>query len=105
MYKRQVHISTKEAYVSIIPKKANFDLKEISSLQLDDWQSIVTNDFEAALLPKHQSLQDLRKDLLQLNPFYCAMSGSGSTFFALFKEKPKNVDFGNYPTKLVAIKF
>lgn len=91
-----VHISTKEAYTAILPKEASFKLLDINKLELQNWQSKVVNDFETALLPKYHELEKLRQDLVSLNPFYVAMSGSGSSFFAFYHEKPIGYEFPNY---------
>lgn len=99
-----VHISTATAYSAIKPQKAKFDLFQINNLDQGKWQQHIVNDFEAALLPQYPLLQKLKTDLESLNPFYVSMSGSGSTFFALFDEKPEKSNFGNYASKLFELK-
>ncbi len=94
-----IHISTKEAYSSIIPKQAKFNLKDINNLDKRDWQNSIKNDFETSLLPNYPELIELKNELTKLEPFYVAMSGSGSTFFALFKEEPKGYSFPTYASK------
>ena len=94
-----IHISTKEAYSSIIPKQAKFNLLDIKSLDNKEWQNSINNDFEAALVPNYSELEKLRKDLMKLDPFYVSMSGSGSTFFALFKKEPKHYNFPSFTSK------
>jgi 4-diphosphocytidyl-2-C-methyl-D-erythritol kinase len=95
-----IHISTKEAYGAITPQKAPFNLLEINKLNDKDWQTTVVNDFETALLHNYPKLAALKHDLLALNPFYVSMSGSGSSFFAFFKEKPNEGIFKDYASKV-----
>jgi len=94
-----IHISTKEAYAAITPQKANFDLRQIEGLAKRDWQRTVVNDFETALLPKYAELAELKRSLIDLNPFYVSMSGSGSSFFAFFENEPDYIEFQNYTSK------
>lgn len=95
-----IHISTKDTYGAIIPQKARFDLREINNLDKMDWQNRVVNDFETALLPNYPELVALRQTLMDLIPFYVSMSGSGSSFFAFFKEEPKGYSFKNCTSKV-----
>lgn len=90
-----IHISTKEAYTAIRPKKSAISLKEVIRLPYSDWQHKIINDFEAALLPKYSAMEDLKNKLLAMGAYYVAMSGSGSTYFAFFHQKPKKYDFGD----------
>lgn len=83
-----IHISTKEAFSNITPQQAKMDLFGINNIPKADWQNLIVNDFEASILPKRAELQKLKNDLQDLNPFYVSMSGSGSSFFALFEQEP-----------------
>ena len=85
-----LHISTSEAYESI-------DLENTtkSKIQLpqsdDDFRESFINDFEAPLAAKHPVLQRIKTDLYDSGAFYISLSGSGSTIFGLFNEKPKTL--------------
>jgi 4-diphosphocytidyl-2-C-methyl-D-erythritol kinase len=94
-----IHISTKEAYSNIIPQKSPFNLLTLNELPQNDWQGIVSNDFEKALETRHLPLQKVRAELQKLSPFYISMSGSGSTYFALLSKKPIGYDFGELSAK------
>lgn len=99
MVNPNLHISTKEAYSKISPKPSKIDLKKAVLKPISEWQNLIVNDFEKALLPNYPALQQLKLDLQELGAQYVAMSGSGSTFFGIFTEKPKEFDFGNYTVK------
>lgn len=94
-----IHISTKEAYSNIIPQKSPFNLLTLNDLPHNDWQETVSNDFEKVLEPQYGPLQKLRSELNKLSPFYISMSGSGSTYFALFHKKPVGYDFEELSAK------
>ncbi len=46
----------------------------------------VRNDFEMAVFPEYPRLRRIKETLLGLGAACCAMSGSGSSLFALFRE-------------------
>jgi len=94
------HISTKEAYAAIQPKQPTVSLQNALQLPLTEWQNAVVNDFEAALLPNYPKLVELKKQLQAMGAQYVSMSGSGSSFFAFFKEEPTTILFDkNYQWK------
>jgi 4-diphosphocytidyl-2-C-methyl-D-erythritol kinase len=89
----QLHISTKEAYENIEPKYPEVPLRNAIKNPLSAWQGAVVNDFEAALISKYPTLQQLRKNLKDMGASYVSMSGSGSSFFAFFSSKPTTILF------------
>jgi 4-diphosphocytidyl-2-C-methyl-D-erythritol kinase len=88
-----IHISTKGAYAAITPKKTINSLETALQLPMNNWQSTVINDFESALLPNHPALLELKNQLHAMDAQYVSMSGSGSSFFAFFEEKPTAILF------------
>lgn len=89
----EIHISTKEAYSKISPKPPTLKLSKAITLPLEQWQDVIKNDFELALLPDYPALQVLKQKLLDMGAYYVSMSGSGSTFFAFFDCKPDQLLF------------
>lgn len=82
-----IHISTKEAYSGITPKKPLVDLKNILADQ-SLWKAHLVNDFEASIFPMHPEIAQIKERLYESGAFYSAMSGSGSTVFGLFDTRP-----------------
>jgi 4-diphosphocytidyl-2-C-methyl-D-erythritol kinase len=91
LVKPHIHISTAEAFAGIKPKEKS--AQELAAYwvqqNIDKWQTNLNNDFEASLFPKYPILAELKETFLQAGAVYAAMSGSGSTIFALFKQAPK----------------
>lgn len=83
----EVHVSTKEAFGNIQPKEAPFQLTELGSLPIADWQAQIYNHFEATVFPLYPALAHIKEQLLQQGAIYAAMSGSGSALYGIF---PKN---------------
>jgi 4-diphosphocytidyl-2-C-methyl-D-erythritol kinase len=82
-----IHIGTKEAYAGVSPAAPKVNLAELLS-QKDRWKSDLVNDFETSIFKNHPSLSDIKEKLYQAGAYYAAMSGSGSSIFGLFAEKP-----------------
>lgn len=83
-----VAVSTKEAYVGVIPSEAKESLREVLRLPVPDWRGRLVNDFERSVFPAHPEIPALKEDFYRRGALYAAMSGSGSAVFALF---PANV--------------
>lgn len=86
--KPDVHISTAEAFRSVHPDIAGTSLIDLIRLPVDQWQHYLVNDFETEIFKKHPVVGSLKSQLLNAGAVYCGMSGSGSAFAALFREKP-----------------
>jgi 4-diphosphocytidyl-2-C-methyl-D-erythritol kinase len=85
----QIHISTKEAYDGVHPARAKVNLKEALNLAgINDWKTLVENDFEKSIFLKHPIIREIKDGLYQNGAIYAAMSGSGSSVYGIFKEKP-----------------
>lgn len=79
-------ISTQEAYANISVSPAKNHLPDVLKKPIEEWKSLVHNDFEDSVFPKYPVLKDIKEDLYQLGAVYAAMSGSGSTLFGLFNQ-------------------
>ena len=88
LVKPDVHISTKEAYAGVHPHQAAYPLLETASLPVAQWRERMVNDFEESIFPGHPLLDEIKQELYRQGAVYAAMSGSGSTLFGLFRQKP-----------------
>lgn len=79
-----IHVGTADAYRGIRPAPASFDLRTIGRLPMDQWQGVVTNDFEQVVFSLHPEIAAIKRMLLDQGARYCSMSGSGSAVFAFF---------------------
>lgn len=84
-----IHISTQEAYSGVIAKAPRYDLREVVTKQRPaDWRKTLHNDFEDSVFILHPELKKLKEQFYAQGAVYAAMSGSGSTLFALFEGEP-----------------
>jgi 4-diphosphocytidyl-2-C-methyl-D-erythritol kinase len=77
-------VSTASAYGSIIPNPINTIGNQIKALP--EWQDYYVNDFEVPVGKMFPEIQRGIEKLKGLGAFYAGMSGSGSSYFGLFKE-------------------
>lgn len=84
-----LHISTKEAFSKIVPKKNVTSLISIDKSSESFFFKHFINDFEESLNESYPQLQHLKQELLSEGAFYASMSGSGSAIYGLFDHQPK----------------
>ncbi len=92
LVKPDIHISTKEAYSLVVPAAAETPLTHIATLPAEEWKGVMKNDFEKSVFAKHPSCEKIKEKLYQMGAVYASMSGSGSSFFGIFKEEQKLED-------------
>jgi 4-diphosphocytidyl-2-C-methyl-D-erythritol kinase len=84
----EVHISTAEAYSNVVPRKPEQKLEHWLARTPERWKEGIANDFETSIFRSHPGLGKLKEGLYGAGAIYASMSGSGSAFFALFKQRP-----------------
>lgn len=89
-----IHIGTKEAYAAVTPGKPKVKLEEVLADQ-SRWKDELVNDFEASIFPDHPEIAAIKETLYQNGAYYAAMSGSGSSVFGLFEEKPASINWND----------
>ena len=82
-----IHIGTKEAYAGVKPSTPPVKLEEVLN-DKSRWKEELVNDFESSIFPNHPELAAIKQSMYEGGAFYAAMSGSGSSVFGLFEEKP-----------------
>lgn len=89
-----IHIGTKEAYAGVTPAKPKVKLEEVLADQ-SRWKEELVNDFEASIFPNHPEIAVIKNKLYDNGAYYAAMSGSGSSVFGLFEEKPASINWND----------
>lgn len=84
-----IHVGTKEAY-SNVQFSEKIELDKIIKNTIHSWQEKVTNDFEKSIFLKHPELKKIKEKFYDEGALFAAMSGSGSTIFGIYKEKPES---------------
>jgi 4-diphosphocytidyl-2-C-methyl-D-erythritol kinase len=91
-----VHVSTAEAYRGVRPAAPDHSLKELIQLPVNEWKNNIKNDFELSVFKNHPTIRGVKAALYEAGAIYASMSGSGSSVFGIFEEKPllRISDFG-----------
>jgi len=84
-----IHISTKEAFSSIVPKANVFDYSEIKKFQMSAWNGKVVNDFENSVFKLYPEIAEIKNTLLKNSALFSIMSGTGSTVYGIFESLSK----------------
>ena len=92
LVKPNVAISTAEAFAGITPKKPIKNCRDIVRQPIDTWRTELTNDFEKPIFAIHPILATVKEKLYEQGALYAQMSGSGSTIFGIFGQKPRNIE-------------
>lgn len=86
-----IHISTPVAYAGVKPSKKELNCKQVLTSDISNWKDLLKNDFEDSIFPKYSKISDIKNYLYEKGAVYASMSGSGSSVFGIFKEKPIDI--------------
>lgn len=83
-----IHSSTAEAYAHCQPNPDHeFGIKRVlTEMEIDEWQYLLINDLEPAVMQLHPMVGDLKDQLYEFGATYAAMSGSGSAVYGIFEQ-------------------
>lgn len=90
-----IHISTKEAYSGIKPKKSIASLSHILEKDIEDWKFHLQNDFEEHLFVSYPVLETIKNSFYKSGAVYASMTGSGSCLYGIFNTEPDIEPFYN----------
>jgi 4-diphosphocytidyl-2-C-methyl-D-erythritol kinase len=83
-----IMISTMEAYGNCVPAVPEKSLFETFRYPVSKWKELVFNDFEKTIFISHPEIKSIKQALYGSGAVYSSMSGSGSTVYGIFYEKP-----------------
>ena len=88
-----VHVGTAEAYSRVRPAIPQISVKEIiETIPLAEWKQHLKNDFEDSVFQIYPELSLTKQSLYEAGALYASMTGSGSSIYGIFDEKPIYVD-------------
>ena len=83
-----VGINTREAYQNCIPEKQPSSLDQLITRPVTEWKKLIKNDFEDFAFRKHPVIAEIKESLYKAGALFSLMSGSGSSVYGVFREKP-----------------
>ncbi|MFK7787754.1 MAG: 4-(cytidine 5'-diphospho)-2-C-methyl-D-erythritol kinase [Crocinitomicaceae bacterium] len=84
----EIHVGTKEAYAGITFSGELNGVEEVLKKPIAEWKDLLKNDFEPSIFKNYPVIEELKHQLYQEGAVYASMSGSGSTVFGIFEERP-----------------
>ena len=98
-----VAVSTREAFANIRPQQPPRNCGDIVRQPIETWRQLLTNDFEQSIFGRHPEIATIKNSLYGQGALYAAMSGSGSSVFGLFEEKPTLSGYEHCDTSLLKL--
>ncbi len=83
-----IHISTREAYAYCEPQTPSISLPDAVTRPISEWNEQITNDFEKTIFKKYPLIGSIKQALYDSGALYVSMSGSGSSVYGIFRDKP-----------------
>lgn len=84
-----VGISTREAYENCRPEIPTTSLFNLVGHNIAEWRDLIVNDFEGFAFRKYLRIKSLKDELYRSGALFSSMSGSGSSVYGIFSDKPK----------------
>ena len=82
-------ISTRNAYNKCTPQLTGTFLPDSVKSPVEEWKNIIFNDFENYIFSKYPIIARIKKVLYDSGALYSSMSGSGSSVYGIFADKPE----------------
>jgi 4-diphosphocytidyl-2-C-methyl-D-erythritol kinase len=80
----ELHISTAEAYEGVIPSQSKSNLMDLINQPIENWKSVVKNNFEISAFENYPQLKKIKEKLYADGAIYSSMTGSGSVIYGVF---------------------
>ena len=71
-----------------LPAKPERSLRKLIDIPVSEWKDLIVNDFEKTVFIEHPEIKAIKQTLYRSGAIYSSMSGSGSTVYGIFNEKP-----------------
>jgi 4-diphosphocytidyl-2-C-methyl-D-erythritol kinase len=87
-----IHISTAQAFALCTPYDStemqgpSLSLQHIITQPIDTWRGTLINDFQTPILERHPELKTITETFYAQGASYASLTGSGSSFFAIFQK-------------------
>ncbi len=86
----RIHISTRDAFSNIFPKKSEFSYEYFLKNEKIDYEYLrnnLKNDFEKFVFSVHPEIENIKNTFYDNNALFSLMSGTGSTVYGIFKDE------------------
>ena len=84
----RININTKEAYQNCKPSYPSDTLLRLIDRPITKWRKLILNDFETFVFDRHPVTNQIKKDMYESGAIFSSLSGSGSSLFGIFRNRP-----------------
>lgn len=100
-----IHISTKEAFAGLTPKKAQKNIQDIIAGPVETWKDDLVNDFESTIFKIYPTIGDIKQKMYDAGAVYASMTGTGSSVFGIFanNHEESSLSFPDYFEKWIKL--
>ena len=98
-----IHVSTAEAFSKITILENVQSCSEIIHQPIENWRSLLVNDFEKTVFSHHPSIEKIKIRLYEVGAIYASMTGSGSTVFGIFNNTVQENPFIDQGYEVISI--
>lgn len=91
-----IKISTAEAYADSTPRIPDLSPEEVLSCPIQNWKTLLNNDFESSLFPRYPILANIKFCCYEHGAVYASLSGSGSAIYGIFSAPPPLSPFRSF---------
>jgi 4-(cytidine 5'-diphospho)-2-C-methyl-D-erythritol kinase len=77
-------VATRQAYAGVKPATPQHRLADSLGLSVDQWLSVIKNDFEPSIFPQLPECAAIKELLIEMGAQYASLSGSGSAVYGIF---------------------
>ena len=85
----RVGINTREAYQNCRPGQPVTSLLKLIDHPVTEWKGLIINDFEDFAFKYQPRIGEIKNELYKSGALFSLMSGSGSSVYGIFGEKPE----------------
>lgn len=91
-----IHVSTQQAFQHLSLKTDPRTSIEniILTEPIEQWKSLVFNDFEESIFNQFPAIQTIKNELYQQGALYASMTGTGSTVYGIFDQE---IELSGFP--------
>jgi 4-diphosphocytidyl-2-C-methyl-D-erythritol kinase len=91
-----IHVSTAKAFSKVEFYMKNTSIAKIIKQPFKKIKSELVNSFETSVFESYPVLAEIKSRFTKEGAFYASMSGSGSTMYGIFSEKPEKGMFADF---------
>jgi 4-diphosphocytidyl-2-C-methyl-D-erythritol kinase len=91
-----IHVSTAQAFSKVDFYTKQLKISELIKSPFMEIKDQLVNSFESSVFYKFPELNEIKNIFLENGAIYAAMSGSGSTMYGIFKDRPSIGLFSKY---------